>query len=74
MEDWEILINFVLKSKKGNMNTVKLLGRAFLCAAAGMTTLMANSKANQSEISMNDRALFPEVPDSIWDELGIAEL
>ncbi len=32
------------------MNTGKLIGRAFLCAAAGMTTLMAcNSKANQSE-------------------------
>ncbi len=74
------------------MNTVKLLGRAFLCAAAGMTTLMAcNSKANQSEMeennnaveltwiedkpgpSMNERALFPEVPDSVWDKLGIAE-
>lgn len=73
------------------MNTGKLIGRAFLCAAAGMTTLMAcNTKTTQSEMeenniveltwiedkpgpSVNDRALFPEVPDSVWDKLGTAE-
>ncbi len=74
------------------MNTGKLIGRAFLCALAGVSTLAAcNSKTTQSEMeennktvaltwivdkpgpSMNERGLFPEVPDSIWDKLGIGE-